>query len=221
MPPVGTVVVNKLEQAVTVKAFKGRTYWTTSELKNLFENDPSIYKSIMSYVNAGEAYITTADRRFVLAGTVGEMWTTSTGTLTSKYRYADGDKLYTIDIESTRRMSVKSGIKGDAVLMDWVKIQTVPDGERSFAVFVPESVTGHISTSWGSVLAINDPSVKHGNGDFVVASGTPNGPDLSHRRVVNGLIFANTYDNRGWSNQVVHGLSATGIKREELPRLVV
>lgn len=64
--------------------------------------------------------------------------------------------------------------------MDWVEVQSKPDTSSVWACFVPAAKTGKI------------------RGDFIIANDKDGRPDMDDRWVVNGGIFASTYDNTGW-----------------------
>ncbi len=87
----------------------------------------------------------------------------------------------------------------------WFTVETVPDHSKAFACFVPQEETGEIETTWAK-LAINDPAAEHGPGDFVIAKvGKDGKPDLSDSYVVNGKVFARTYDTSDFKDFVISG----------------
>ena len=84
-PPIGTCVINKLEQADVVKQLGGRTWFSAEELVKLSRTNPQMFSYLKS-----KAYIVDANKRYVLSGTLGELWTIDFGKLCSRYTTADG-----------------------------------------------------------------------------------------------------------------------------------
>lgn len=207
-PPKGTVVINKLEQADTVRACNGREYFTAQELKSGKFADKKEF--IQSLVKAGKAYYV-KENTFVLCGTLGELWCISGEKLGQKYVFAAND-------EPITPRSVKAKQKNDC--MDWVKVRTRPDKSKAFACFVPAREVGQIKTSW-AILNINGKGVPHGKGDFVISQPDANGKPSSDRYVVNGLVFGATYDNRGWTDKLQETKANEGVSEEKLPKLCV
>lgn len=192
-PPQGTVIINKLEQADSVIAAGGRTYFTAREIST----NPKIAAGVQQLLQAGKAYLVKDDQTFVLCGTESEMWCISGAKLAKKYVWAsDGSPIN--DKTLKERAYIRSNpIKGTTTLLDWTKVRTVPDNSTAFACFVPFEMKGQIQTSW-AILNINGAHAFHGKGDFVIAANVNGQPDLSSRYVVNGNVFRDTYDNRGW-----------------------
>lgn len=145
--------------------------------KDWFEPD-EVTEELLAAAKRGDIYIVSEEQPYVLRGTVGELWTISEEKLFKKYDI--------VDDETTTNLS---------------KVRTKPDSSKCLACFVPEDILGTINTAWGTTLQINDPRVEHGKGDFVIAQlnndGTPNLDDIY---VVNGKIFATTYDTTRWED---------------------
>lgn len=117
--------------------------------------------------------------------------------------------------QQTLTQRMKNGV------LDWTVIRTSPQATagQNMACFVPSSQKGQIQTSWGSVLNYNGVGVSHGKGDFIVCGKLPNGqPNLADRWVVNGEIFATTYNNQGWA-QCLSNRFNTNITINNLPPL--
>lgn len=68
MPPEGTIVFNKLEQADIVKYLNGKDYFTLSDLDKLKREDSNKLSIIMQAVSNGEAYQVSKQIPFVLGG---------------------------------------------------------------------------------------------------------------------------------------------------------
>ena len=171
-PPKGAVVINKFEQVSAVRELGGQTFFTETD---------AILNSLIA---EGRANITDECTPYIIMGTAGELWTVSEDTLMTRYTLEDGSPL----MPST--LSIPS----------WVKVKTSPKSVKLWACFVPKDVTGTVTTTWGARLTINDPSVPHGKGDFVIAVDKDGSPDVTDIYVVNGLIFASTYDTKGWED---------------------
>lgn len=195
MPPKGTIVINKIEQAGVVRQFR-RDHFTISDIKRLSEKNPGAVNVLKQAVDRKLVYTVDDNARFVLSGTVGEMWTIKFDKLAKTYTFADGTEI------TPESLKAKCAKLGDTDQIDWVQLITKPDKGSNVACFVPKNQPGQLKTAWGSVLTYNDPSIQHGFGDFIVSTVGPDGGPTNDRWVVNGLIFRDTYDNRGWSNCV-------------------
>lgn len=216
MPPKNTVVINKLEQADAVRQLGGKTYFTVNEIDKLSKSNQQMFSILLQLVSQGKAYAVTDAMPFVLCGTVGEMWTIDANKLAQTYTFLQNNQPYQITNQSLNQRVRKDG------LLDWTSIRVSPRATQgqNMACFVPVAQKGQIQTSWGAVLNINGAGVSHGKGDFVVCAKLPNGkPNLADRWVVNGEIFATTYNNQGWADC----LKQSGIKNitiGDLPKLV-
>lgn len=200
MPQIGTCVINKLEQAQVVNRLNGKTYFTLSELDEMRKNGQNDVYEFLSK----NAYIVNEQKRFVLSGTQGELWTIDANKLAKTYTFADGTQI--------TKESLKSKMKTNDVIatMDWQMLESKgASGETNFAMHVSMPDIFQVQTAWGSVLNGNDPSLGHGKGDFIVCAVNPDGtPNIGDRWIVNGLIFGDTYDNRGWSDKVINNVGS-------------
>lgn len=189
MPPAGTCVINKFEQPEVVQQLKGRTYFTYNEVVKIKDENPALFEYLRE-----KAYIVDDKKRFVLSGTQGELWVIDAQKLAKTYTFATGEE---INMESLKSKSSKGGL-------DWQQLETRgADSGLTYACFVPNEQSLQIQTAWGSTLRCNAPCVSHGKGDFIVCAGNADGsPNLGDRWVVNGLIFGDTYDNRGWGSNL-------------------
>lgn len=216
MPPKNTVVINKLEQADVVRQLGGKTYFTASDIEKLKTSNPQMMSMIQQLVSQGRAYAVTNTTPFVLCGTVEEMWTINADKLAQTYTFLQNNQPYTINQQSLSQRVRKDG------LLDWTSIRVTARETYGhyWACFVPLVQKGQIQTSRGTVLNINGAGVSHGKGDFIVCNRLPNGnPNLSDRWVVNGEVFASTYNNQGWADC----LKSSGIRNitiDSLPRLL-
>lgn len=198
MPPAGTIVVNKLEQPEAVKMLGKKTYFTGKDLTMLQQRNPSAIAQLQGMVQRGMVYCTKAGD-MVLSGTRGELWVTSKEKVAKTYQvFINGN--WSSDWGTL--FSQRGITQGDAHLLPWVKVHA--NGEASsmtMACFVPKNERGQIKTSW-AVLNINAQGVEHGLGDFVVCMSANGKPNMNDRWVVNGAVFADTYNNQGWANCV-------------------
>lgn len=210
MPEKGTVVVNKLEQPDSVRALNGHTWVTPQQM----EKNPQVKNIVIQLLQAGKAYLVDDAHPFVLAGTVGELWTIKPDQLASKYMFLSEGRPTVINQETLNK-KLKNGI------LDWTQIRSNPETSEVYACFVPVSKRGQVQASW-AVLQYNAPYVKHGKGDFLIARHLlPNGqPDTSRVSVVNGLVFRDTYDNRGWGDCLDTITDVKGITIDDLPKVI-
>ena len=216
MPPKNTIVINKLEQADVVKQLGNKTYFTRDDIDKIQKTNPPLLSLLQSLVSQGRAYAVTDATPFVLCGTVGEMWTIKPDKLASTYMFLQNGQPLQIN-----QQTLNQRMKND--VLDWTVVRTSPQATagQNMACFVPSSQKGQIQTSWGSVLNLNGAGVSHGKGDFVVCEKLPNGqPNLSNRWVVNGEIFATTYNNQGWV-QCLGTSAVKSINISSLPKLVM
>ena len=205
-PPKNTVVINKLEQAQAVRACKGKTYFTVEELTK----NPQLKAFVTELLKKGQAYLVNENTPYVLCGTVGEMWTIAENKLFERYSGVNAEGVATPLTPDKFKENSDGTTK-------WVRVRTQPNNAPSWACFVPQKCKGVIKTSWGAALAINDPLVKHGLGDFVIAADEGGKPNLNKCYVVNGLIFETTYNNRGWTENLSGKATTAGAV--DLPNL--
>lgn len=212
MPPKNTVVFNKLEQADAVKMLNGKTFFEADEIIQLKNSNSPLFGLIQQLISAGKGYVVNDQTPFVLCGTVGEFWAISPDKLAQKYRWANSD-FWKIDQWSLEK-KMKDGI------LDWTQVQTYCDGSPDpYACFVPSNMKGQIATPWGAVLNINGVDVSHGKGDFVIAQPLPTGqPNMQDRYVVNGEVFATTYNNQGWTDCISSKALNHNITIDKLPK---
>ena len=195
-PPADTIVINKLEQYDVVKALGGRTYFTVATLEKMQQSNPQMFNAIKGYIQQGKCYVVSDRTPFVLAGTLGELWCIDKAKLMQCYGFIINNSLCRIsDAVLKERSKDKNG-----EFLDWTVVRTVPDNSEAFACFVPSTQKGQLQTSWGAILNYNGQGVAHGKGDFIIAGNAGGQPNLSDRYVVNGNVFATTYNNQGWTD---------------------
>lgn len=207
MPPKGTIVINALEQADTVKYFNGKTYFTLRDLAKLSDNAK---QSVMNAVSCGKAYMVNDNTPFVLAGTCGELSVISPSELAQNYNFLQGNQPVGINQQNLNQRMTGEYLK-------WTLVRLKPSMVNYMACRVPTSIRTNIQTKFG-VGSINHQGVSHGKGDFVVCNKLPNGkPDFSTRFVVNGNVFASTFNNQGWQDSIK---DAKTVNISNLPNLV-
>lgn len=192
MPPKNTIVINKLEQHETARR-AGAEYFTVEDIKRLQQHDPQKLSYLQQLVAQNLAYAVTDSTPFVLCGTQGELWTVPADKLAGTYTFMQGGQPLAIN-----QQTLNARLRGK--YLDWTVVRTSAQATagQNMACFVPSGQHGQVQTSKGSILNYNGFNVSHGKGDFIVCSKLPNGqPNLADRWVVNGEVFAATYNNQG------------------------
>lgn len=187
-PPIGTYAVNKLEQ---------NEVWNFLKCKNIISKLEAKKKGLIpildKLVTQNKIYRIDNDDDFLLSGTQGEVWATKLNKVIKTYNmYDDGQYIH---INSKCLDNLTKEVNNNTFI-DWFSIKTLGDnGETYMACYVPSSESFEIETSWGIKLNVNGKGVAHGKGDFILCDILSNGqPDLNNKWVVNGLVFADTYD---------------------------
>lgn len=203
MPPLGTVCINKLEQASSAAFIAG----VTSSKSLLFlpeeiQKNQALAVQLQALLQQGMAYMTSQERPFIIAGVLGELYTCEASTLQQKYLWSDG----TLICDQSIAPKLKNNI------LDWTVIQ--PITKEQYAEFIPLDRVGAVTSLKGYKMQYNDPSVNHGKGDFIVAD-TPEG--AGDVKVVNGIVFALTYNNRGFSDYLVDTKNIPSVTIADLP----
>jgi hypothetical protein len=124
-------------------------------------------------------YVTSSEKCIVLTGTAGEQWVITAEKLQKTYML-NGEPIVgnVAEIFATEQV-----------------VETKAGAEVYFAEFLPVEQKMSVKTSWGEVLQANRDGVPHGDGDYIVCSSKEDGaPNHDDRWVVNGLVFANTYE---------------------------
>ena len=106
-------------------------------------------------------------------------------------------------------------VSEDELKKRWVKLKAKSNFREFFACFVPKIQIEHLGR-----MTVNDSYVNHGKGDFIVCDSINGKPNMNTRRVVNGLIFSNTYNNQGWTNCLSVNARFTNYTINTLPSLV-
>ena len=202
-PPKGTIIVNKLEQYELlvylrqyIPTFNSRCYLTAEEANAIMNSNSQLYNYLLK-----NCYVINDTANMVLCGTEGEMWVTNWDYVCNNYLIYSQNGFVSIPSVINSKIIEYNGEK----LLDWCRVTVKATGERKFACFVPVNQKGGVPISNGIMLKFNTKGVQHGKGDFIVCDSVNGKPNLQSRWVVNGLVFSNTYDNRGWSDKVIVG----------------
>ena len=198
-PPIGTIVVNRLEHLDAIHKLglsAQNPVISVNYQKEIKQKDPNRYQLIQQAIADGSVYVV-GEEHVVLYGTVGEMWTVKIPKLEKSYEIERNGKSYPLSLAVIEKLCEK---KSGQNLMPWTKIKAKAVGVN-MACFVPVSQKDQQIMMYGGSTPglINDSKIKsHGKGDFVLCyQGADGKPDLNDVWVVNGLIFATTY-NKNW-----------------------
>ena len=190
-PPKNTVVINRLLYPEVVRALGNRVFFTAEDVMKMKQNNPQSFQVLQQYVNNGLAQAITRYDDFLVCGVLGELYVKDWSFLSRWYD----------SLDSRYDLSLSSSDLLDCDECDWMRIEYIVRGMRVVACHVPLAQKFQFQTMFG-VVDVNKPGVSHGKGDFVLCFHNGRGvPHIDGRRwVVNGAVFAQTYDNRGWTN---------------------
>lgn len=142
-------------------------------------------------------YAITSKACFILSGTRGEQWVIKPNKLMQTYTFADGT--------SINPQTLEERTKQDGTI-DWFKVQTIPTAAKVWACFVPKANAFEFQTPWGQMMC-NRRGISHGLGDFIIRPDADGKPDINDGYVVNGAVFADTYNNEGFQDCIVTEIS--------------
>ena len=194
-PPLGTLVINHLEQYRVVERL-GTPFISAGQLQLLRQTGNPIYTELSRCCASHQVSITTERAPLVIAGTLGEM------------------SIYSVDaVKRLFKCEIPSGVS----CFGWHRITAKAQKAPTLAAcFIPAKYYGILDAPSGIRYDVNNPDIRHGKGDFVCCSVSILGhPILSSLRVVNGLAFGNMMNNRGFSDNLAHEVS--GISMTDLP----
>ena len=174
-------------------------------------------------------YTTNENQCVILSGTRGEQCITTLDNLAKTYYFTNSIKAdlpkRPIDPSNPKSALVDASqiINGASVkarakkgLLPWTEITTLPSqgSWTNYCFHLPLSVKNFpVKTSWGETLIANRDGIKHGVGDFILCSMTPDGqPNINDVWVVNGEIFADTYNKKN-----IQGLASGGVVNSPKP----
>jgi hypothetical protein len=194
MPPLGTVVINKIEHPETIRSFNGKSYFLAREVKAEQAKDSEIYKRLCKAVNTKCACVTTKEYPFVISGVLGEMSVKGLNDL-NDYRLLSTGLPCTLDsLRSTGRFKCNA--------LDWVAVQTISFNVTRWACFIPKKEVFQLKTANSGVVTVNNVNFKqHGKGDFIILPDNHGKPSLNLGvQVCNGAVFALSYKQQGWQD---------------------
>ena len=191
MPPKGTIVINKLESLGGINV--GKEYFTPEEQLKFNDSQKNMISSLINNSNA--LHFVSDKEPFVLAGTCGELSVISPSELAQNYNFLQSNQPVGINQQNLNQRMTGEYLK-------WTLVRLKPSMVNYMACRVPTSIRTNIQTKFG-VGSINHQGVSHGKGDFVVCNKLPDGkPDFSTRFIVNGNVFASTFNNQGWQDSI-------------------
>lgn len=208
-PDIGTIVLDPYNQAMGAEFFKRckcRDNFMTPETVEKYRVNTNIAAIMDKLIASGQLSRVSQPDEVVVCGTLGEMYIMKADYALKRYLAFSGSTYVNLNAIP----EFKSGV------FDWRRVRATVGGSAltTMACFVPARET----MIFGG-LQVNNPSQHHGKGDFILAVRLPNGqPDMNNRWLVNGLIFANTYNNQGW--QDVISISRGGFADEKPPTLI-
>ena len=214
MPPKKTVVLNKIKHAAVIANLGNKTYFTAEQIEDMQKTNPQGYAVIQQCIAQQKAYEVTEAMPFVICGVTGELSTISAAELAAMYTFLQNNQPLPIN-----QQTLNQRLHGS--YLDWTAIKPAQRAlaGQFVACFVPVNQKGQIQTARG-LEQINEIGGKHGKGDFIVCPKLPNGqPNLSYREVVNGEVFAATYNNQGWTD-CISPTNSAGLTIGVLPKLV-
>lgn len=202
MPPYGTVVINRMEQydllcklRTVIPELKSREFLTPEELFKIKNSNAQVYNFIVN-----NAYVINKTMNVVLCGTEGELWATTYAFACNQYQMYHNEGYYNIpNVIKTRAKLVNN-----QYLVGWCRVRTTKSysNNQTMALFVPVRNQFSLRTSQGILQKGNQTGVSHGKGDFIVCECINGVANLQNRWIVNGLVFADTYSNRGWEDNI-------------------
>lgn len=144
-PPVGTLIINEIAHPDIVANLKGKTFFTVDELAQLEKTNPNFYNSIQGAVGKTVGKVT-AEEPYVLAGSLGELYTISLANLKASFNLlVNGSDAVAITDDAL----VKKEKRG---VMDWISLRSVSDSKKYSVEFIPlnmlqndDSFHGHIA----------------------------------------------------------------------------
>lgn len=185
-PPRGVVIYNKLEHPELLSQLEGQSCITLKLQEN------SVLAELAStLVKENKAYYMNGDN-FVILGTQGEMYPISKTSLFKLFCRHNGMKI------TAPYLSSKCNNES---CIDWFEAYSIIQDTKTYACHLPISEQG-IFTEGSTKLSYNADGVNHGRGDFIVSEMTDEGNFVGKKRLVNGLVFADTFVTRNWQECV-------------------
>ena len=202
IPPKGTVVIQKFEQYDILQQLKqyirgisDSCFIQAKDFLALKQSNAQLYNFILQNCDVvGKS----GDNIVVICGTEGEMWTTTYDYACKHYQAFS----YNTVIPLAQAVNERAKKYRNDNVVSWMRV-TSSSSNQYFACFVPVKEKGSLMTAQGQVNKYNQFGVAHGKGDFILCENIGGKPNIANRWVVNGLVFSNTYDNRGWQDYII------------------
>lgn len=185
-PPRGVVIYNKLEHPELLSQLEGQSCITLK-----LQENPVLAELASTLVKENKAYYMNGDN-FVILGTQGEMYPISKTSLFKLFCRHNGMKI------TAPYLSNKCNNES---CIDWFEAYSIIQDTKTYACHLPISEQG-IFTEGSTKLSYNADGVKHGRGDFIISEMTDDGNFIGKKRLVNGLVFADTFVTRNWQECV-------------------
>lgn len=201
IPPKGTVVIQKFEQynllqqlKPCIRGISDSCFIQAKDFLALKQSNAQLYNFILQNCDiVGKS----GNNIVVICGTEGELWTTTYDYACKHYQAFS----YNTVISLAQAVNERAKKYGNDNVVPWMRV-TSSSSNQYFACFVPVKEKGILMTAQGQVNNYNQLGVVHGKGDFILCESVGGKPNIANRWVVNGLVFSNTYDNRGWQDYI-------------------
>lgn len=184
--PRGVVIYNKLEHPELLSQLEGQSCITLK-----LQENPVLAELASTLVKENKAYYMNGDN-FVILGTQGEMYPISKTSLFKLFCRHNGMKI------TAPYLSSKCNNES---YIDWFEAYSIIPDTKTYACHLPVSEHG-IFTEGSTKLSYNADGVNHGRGDFIISEMTDDGNFVGKKRLVNGLVFADTFVTRNWQECV-------------------
>lgn len=207
-PPVGTAYVPTIAQTIrTALKLNPNVQWLSPEQTNVIAQNR---RDVFDYLNRCGLIVTPDSLVITDALGIPNIVKISEALLRQYKIEASGSILTTSvlvslceRIDHKAAMSTPVGVLSEGYF-DWVKLIHQPPTSTFKVLFVPVANKLTIPGRNGSQLLVNDPQCKHGKGDFIVCLSLANRlPNFNTMYVVNGIEFGRTFNNQGWTANLV------------------
>lgn len=177
IPESDTIIINRFNNPELYVRLGKKDFFTAEQV-----HKHNLLQKYSEYIQNGQLQVV-KDSCICLYGTVGELQLISIREFVNTYTFENNQQITSQNIDRL----------GD----NWCVVTPIkPMLDIMYsACFVPKIQIEHLGR-----MTVNDSYVNHGKGDFIVCDSINGKPNMNTRRVVNGLIFANTYNNQGWTN---------------------
>lgn len=190
IPESDTIIINRFSNPDLYVKLGRKDFFTAEQV-----HKQNLLQKYADYIQKGQIQVV-KDSCVCLYGTVGELKLLSIREFVNTYTFADNQQITSQNI--------------DRLEDNWcvvLPIKPILDVIYS-ACFVPKSQTNIVEYFYDSVrfshsekLRCNNPLLEHGKGDFIVCKTKANGkPDLFSKILVNGNVFAMTFNNRRFAD---------------------